>query len=169
MSRKLIQKKVCLLGNFAVGKTSLIRRFVEDQFDDAYLSTIGVKISKKTIILPNYDLNMLIWDLAGDNDFSKTSNMYLRGAVAALIVIDLTRLDTVDSFRFYADQLNKINPNAAIVLIGNKIDLEKKRVVSEETLINISHELGYTYFCTSAKTGFQVDEAFKQLAMSIEV
>lgn len=169
MSKKLIQKKVCLLGNFAVGKTSLIRRFVEGQFDDSYLSTIGVKISRKTVETEEVNLNLLIWDLAGGDDFSKMGNMYLRGAVGALIVIDLTRSDTIESFRFYAKQLRQVNPEAAILLVGNKIDLEKERAISDELLKELSDEERCHFICTSAKTGFQVEEAFQQLANSLEV
>lgn len=169
MSKKLIQKKVCLLGNFAVGKTSLIRRFVEGQFDDSYLSTIGVKVSRKSVSLAEYDMNLLIWDLAGGDDFEKMGNMYLRGAVAAFIVIDLTRPDTIDSFRFYTNQLKIINPDASIVLIGNKVDLEEERAVSNKELAHLSREANCEFLCTSAKTGFQVELAFEKLAMSIEV
>ena len=86
-----VQKKVCLLGDFAVGKTSLIRRYVEDRFDDKYLSTIGVKISRKIVQRPDYALTLLIWDLAGGDDINQLSRRYLLGAVGAILVCDLTR------------------------------------------------------------------------------
>ncbi len=96
-----IQKKVCLLGDFAVGKTSLVRRFVEGRFDDKYLSTIGVKISRKTLARPYGALHLIVWDLAGGEEFGAESS-YLRGAAGALIVGDLTRRETLESFERYA-------------------------------------------------------------------
>lgn len=169
MSKRLIQKKVCLLGNFAVGKTSLIRRFVEGRFDDTYLSTIGVKISRKTITFPEHDLNLLIWDLAGGDDFGKMGNMYLRGAVGALIVIDLTRPETIDSFHFYSKQLLEINPDATIVLVANKVDLEDERQITKADLTAISEKAGCQFVYTSAKTGFQVEAAFQSLAEGVVI
>jgi len=88
----LIQKKVCLLGDFSVGKTSLSERFVYDRFSGRYLSTIGVKISRKPInISKDIMLNMLIWDLAGSEEFSGVQSSYLQGAQGAILVCDLTR------------------------------------------------------------------------------
>lgn len=169
MTKRLIQKKICLLGDFAVGKTSLIRRFVEGQYDDKYLSSIGVKISRKSIEQEDHILNMLIWDLAGGDDFSKMGHSYLRGAVAALIVCDLTRSETLQSFEYYATQLRNINPGAKLLFVGNKADLETERCIKEADLIETSNSLGALYLATSAKTGFQVEEAFQKLAGQIEI
>lgn len=167
MSKRLIQKKVCLLGSFAVGKTSLIRRFVEGKFDESYLSTIGVNISRKTIELEEIDLNLLIWDLAGGDSFNKTKELHLRGAVGALIVIDLTRHETLEYFYHYSQQLKMISPDATIIMVANKVDLESERVISDEDLMLLSAEAGCAIICTSAKTGFQVEEAFFELAKGI--
>jgi small GTP-binding protein len=165
----VIQKKVCLLGDFAVGKTSLIRRFVEDRFDDRYLSTIGVKISRKPVEMGDFTLNLLIWDLAGGDDFSKTGASYLRGAVAGLIVCDLTRPDTLASYEQYASQVRQINPDAILVFTGNKADLTSERVIHEEELLAVTNLLGGSYLDTSAKTGFQVETAFQILAQQIMI
>lgn len=169
MSKRTVQKKVCLLGDFAVGKTSLIRRFVEGRFDDRYLSTIGVKISRKSIDFENYLLNLLIWDLAGGDDFREIGTNYLRGAVGALIVCDLTRYDTLGSFKFYADQLRALNPEAAFVFVGNKVDLEHERRIENADMAEISETYNSPYLCTSAKTGFQVEDAFQLLADRIVI
>lgn len=168
MSR-VVQKKICLLGDFAVGKTSLIRRFVEGRFDDRYLSTIGVKISRKPMEMADFTLNLLIWDLAGGDDFSKTGASYLRGAVAALIVCDLTRPDTLAGFAYYADQMRQINPGTSLLFAGNKADLAEERAITAEELHTISQELGGTYLDTSAKTGHQVELAFDLLAQQIKI
>lgn len=167
MSGRIVQKKVCLLGDFAVGKTSLIRRFIEDRFDDRYLSTIGVKISRKPITFADFTLNLLIWDLAGGDDFSKSGSSYLRGAVAAIIVCDVTRRDTLASYQYYADQIRQINPGAAVIFAGNKTDLIDERVLTIEELQAASQTLGGPYLETSAKTGYQVEAAFQLLARQI--
>lgn len=87
---KVVQKKVCLLGDFAVGKTSLVRRFVEGHFEDKYLSTIGVKVARKSLDRDETKLNLLIWDLVGGNEFSRSETGYLLGTAGALVVCDLT-------------------------------------------------------------------------------
>jgi len=120
LTMRTIQKKVCLLGDFAVGKTSLVRQFIEGQFDDKYLSTIGVKISRKPMLRADHMLNLLIWDLAGGDDYSKMGSHYLRGAVGALIVCDLTRPDTLEALTTYTQQLRDINSETQIVFLGNK-------------------------------------------------
>jgi small GTP-binding protein len=169
MTRLTIQKKVCLLGDFAVGKTSLIRRFVEGRFDDRYLSTIGVKISRKPLEMDEYTLNLLIWDLAGGDDFSKAGASYLRGAVAALIVCDLTRPETLAGYEYYSNQMRQINPDATLIFAGNKADLIEERAVSEEEIQALMTSLEGTYLETSAKTGFQVEDAFQLMAQMIKV
>src|SRR5262249_40683115 len=93
-------KKICLLGEFAVGKTSLVRRFVYNLFDDRYISTIGVRVSRKTVAVPVEtqvaELTMMVWDLAGSEEFNRVSMSYLRGAAGAVLVYDLTRAHTFD-------------------------------------------------------------------------
>jgi small GTP-binding protein len=163
-----VQKKICLLGDFAVGKTSLIRRFVEGRFEDKYLSTIGVKISRQTVERRDYILNLLIWDLAGGDDFSKMGASYLRGAAGALIVCDLTRPKTLEAYAYYAQQLRDINPDTALFFVGNKSDLVDERVISEETLAAAAQTWHTSYLLTSAKEGHQVEDAFRHLADYIE-
>ena len=165
---RVIQKKICLLGDFAVGKTSLVRRFVDGQFDDQYLSTIGVKISRKMVEMPGVTLKMLVWDLAGGDDFQGVGKSYLRGAVAALIVCDVTRRKTLDAFARYAEQMRAQNPNAILLFAGNKIDLVEEREVMDVELQALSESLNGRYLDTSAKTGFQVELAFQQIAEQIE-
>ena len=165
---KIIQKKVCLLGDFAVGKTSLVRRFVEGKFEDKYLSTIGVKISRKSLVRDDYNLNLLIWDLAGGDDFSKAGASYLRGAVGAIIVCDLTRKETLAAYSYYAEQLRAINPQSALIFAANKVDLTAERVIDEDALQDACQALNGTYLLTSAKTGENVENTFGLLATAIE-
>jgi len=166
-ARKVIQKKICLLGDEAVGKTSLMRRYVEARFDDKYLSTVGVTISRKTLVLPSYTMNMLVWDMEGSPNLKKTQVNYLRGAAGALIVCDLSRRETLAAFERYAHQLRALNKNVPFVLIGNKVDLDDRDVLGAE-LEKIAKDLKAPYLLTSAKTGTQVEEAFRILADLIE-
>ncbi|MCA9999712.1 MAG: GTP-binding protein [Anaerolineales bacterium] len=160
----IIQKKICLLGEFAVGKTSLIRRYVEDKFDDKYLSSIGVKVSRKNVALGDDTIKLLIWDLAGGEDYTQSS--YLMGAAGALLVCDVTRADTLTAVIAYEKQLKAINPNATFVLVANKMDLLDNAQLSDEA---IHHALpaAIPVYYTSAKTGHNVEQAFLSLAQQL--
>lgn len=166
---KVVQKKICMLGDFAVGKTSLVRRFVEGRFDDKYLSTIGVKISRKPITYPDYTLNILLWDLAGGDDFSKSQSSYLTGLSGAIIVCDLTREETLAAFERYTQQVQTHNAQAKFVFVANKVDLEAERAISEQVLAQTCQALNGPYLATSAKTGQEVEKAFQMLADQLEV
>jgi small GTP-binding protein len=157
-----------MLGDFAVGKTSLVRRSVEGRFDDKYLSTIGVKISRKTLQRDNHRLELLIWDLAGGEKFIDYKESYLRGAVGALIVCDLTRPETLASLSLYSHQINTLNPAARIVFVGNKLDLNDQRQISNAELADLSKLFRSPYLLTSAKTGKQVENVLLTLADLIE-
>lgn len=160
----VIQKKVCLLGDFAVGKTSLVRRFVEGRFDDKYLSTIGVKISRRTLTIETNTVNLLLWDLAGGDEFSAVENGYLRGAAGALIVCDLTRRDTITSYQRYSQQLRAASPAAVVAFLANKVDLTAQRAISDDELDALCLHLDGPCYQTSAKTGQGVEAAFATLA-----
>ena len=162
-----IQRKICLLGDYGVGKTSLVRRFVEGQFDDRYLSTIGVRISRRTMLRADRQINLLIWDLAGAQEFN-TQLSYLVGVTAALIVCDLTRHETLTSCARYAQQVWAINRAAPLIFVGNKFDLTAARAITETELRTNSELLRGNYILTSAKTGLGVEAAFDQLADRIE-
>lgn len=163
----MLNKKICLLGDFAVGKTSLIRRFVYDKFDDSYLSTIGVKISRKALNLTvagkPLALNMLIWDLAGGEEFSSAMLNYYRGAAGAIIVCDLTRELTLDKMREYARTFLEVNTAAPLVFVGNKVDLAEERVISDEDLALAAQPHNAPIYTSSAKTGESVEELFSRL------
>lgn len=165
----VLQKKVCLLGDFAVGKTSLIRRFVYHRFDDKYLSTIGVKITRKTLEVEDpaggepVELALLLWDLTGGEEFASVMESYLRGAAGAVVVCDLTRPSTLGALSRYAQLFLTTNPGARLVFAANKVDLtDEIRVGGGEVEAAIA-----TYqapcFMTSAKTGQNVEELFQVL------
>ncbi len=166
----IIQKKICLLGEFGVGKTSLIQRFVEGRFDDKYLSTVGVKISRKILKRSYGEMNMLVWDLAGSNGIESSASTYMQGTTGALIVCDLTRRDTLITCENYARQVRTMNPAVKLVFAGNKVDMTKERLVSVPDMLAMLSVFGETtFFLTSAKTGEQVEEAFIDLAEKIDV
>lgn len=162
-----LSTKICLLGDYAVGKTSLVRRFVYNLFEDKYLSTIGVKVSRKVVAVPRGDevieLVLMLWDLAGSEEFDSVRASYLRGASGALVVCDVTQRASLSGVCEYVRQIRAINANAAIVLAANKQDLVEQRVVSEGELVATAADLGAGYFATSARTGLGVEEAFRQL------
>ncbi|HHN94384.1 MAG TPA: GTP-binding protein [Anaerolineae bacterium] len=168
----LLQKKVCLLGDFAVGKTSLVRRFVYDRFDDKYISTIGVKVSRKSLIVPHdggtVRMNMLLWDMAGGEDFSHVHASYLRGAAGAILVCDLTRAETLESMSRYAGDFWSINPTSPLVIVGNKVDLKDMRAITDAELQAVAESHARSpWFTSSAKTGEHVEELFQALGQLI--
>lgn len=163
-------KKICLLGEFGVGKSSLIRRFVESRFDDRYLSTIGVLVSRKSVALDRpapIDLTMMIWDTAGGEPFSTVVRSYYQGAAGALIVCDLTRAETSAALSDYATNLRAVNPQAQLVLVANKVDLVGQREISDDQLTAVSRHLAAPLVLSSARTGEGVEDAFQLLANAI--
>ena len=162
-----ISKKVCLLGDFAVGKTSLVRRFIYDRFEDKYLSTIGVKVSRKKIVVPGYDrsidMDLILWDLAGSEEFFQFRSSYLRGAAGAVLVCDLTRPETLHNLSAYLEDLKQISPKAQVFLAANKIDLGDERRISTSDIETYANSINAPYHLTSAKTGEKVELIFRQL------
>jgi small GTP-binding protein len=163
-----IQKKICILGDFSVGKTSLVERFVYDRFDNKDLKKIGVEISRKSVELGGDRMaHLLLWDLAREENFSGLQANYLRGAAGALLVCDLTRQETLSTLEAYAQQLHAIQPQAQIVIVANKYDLNKQREIDRTDLEITATKLGAPYFLTSAKTGRQVPEVFFTIASKV--
>ena len=162
-----LSKKVCLLGDFAVGKTSLVRRFIYSRFDEKYISTIGVNVSRKTInvIYDNQvvELTIMLWDLAGSEEFSTMRASYLRGASGAVLVCDLTRPESLESVHRYAIHQLSLNPEARLILTANKHDLAGQHRLTEEQIKAAADNLSIPYYLTSARTGAQVDDMFRRL------
>lgn len=164
---RTVSKKVCLLGDFAVGKTSLVRRFVYDLFDDKYISTIGVKISRKTVAVPGEDgavveLTMMLWDLAGSEDFSQIRGSYMRGSAGAILVCDLTRPESLLSLEGNLADLRQIAPEATIILVANKSDSPQQHLLLAQ-VEEAAARLDAACFITSARTGENVEEMFRYL------
>ncbi|MEA3334505.1 MAG: Rab family GTPase [Chloroflexota bacterium] len=173
-----LSKKVCLLGDFAVGKTSLVRRFVHDTFDDKYISTIGVKVSRKTVAVRGEtgvaEVTMMLWDLAGSQEFIRVQNSYLRGASGALLVADLSRPETFASLISYAGTLRDLNSEISLVILANKLDLlvsvnNGADLGIEDELEQVASDLNAPLFFTSALTGERVENAFRSLAQALVI
>lgn len=170
--RKL-SKKICLIGDGGSGKTTLIRKFVFDMFDDKYIHTIGTKVTKKVVMLPeeNIELTLMIWDIQGQkNDLGIKT--YMEGAEGALVVSDVTRLETLDHVPDWIVSFFEVAGQVPVVLLGNKSDLVDKMLFGEDELKFLCNKLkkqGYNAqsMLTSAKTGLNVELAFKTLGKEI--
>lgn len=162
---KDILKKMCVIGDEAVGKTSLIRRFVIDKFDDKYIVTIGTKTSKKTMTIREEDLNvnlkLMIWDILGQQRFEELKKSAYRGASGAFIVLDLTRRETLDSFDTWLSSLFNVVGEIPVIVLANKKDLKVQ--FGKEEIEKLVKDYGFPYYFTSAKTGDKVNEAFNTM------
>ena len=169
-----VKKKICLIGSFAVGKTSLIQRYVYDRFDEKYLTTIGVKISQKALP-PIKDPQsgqiiqhtFLIWDIAGLEKFDRVVTNYFRGAAGALIVADLTRKETIEHISLLYDRFSEISPDADVLVLGNKLDIFKENKQTISALKAKAANFKTDMMLTSAKTGEGVEQAFLNLSQKI--
>ncbi len=173
MKTRNILAKVCLLGDGEVGKTSLIRKFVLDQFRDEYIATVGTKVSKKNLELtfPKYDtkLNMTltIWDILGQRDFSNLHTSFYSGGSGALLVCDLTRKDTLESLNQWIENLFETTGEIPIIILGNKCDLKDDHQVTKDEVSALARNYHTVFMYTSAKTGENVQFTFKSLGTKI--
>lgn len=163
-----VTSKVCVVGDFAVGKTSVIERFVTNQFSDKYLSTVGVKIDTKEIDFPALGVKhkLVIWDVAGSDVFGHTEFAYLRGARGYIYVADGTRPATLHVVEYLRGQIAEKYGPAPSALLVNKRDLVKDWHVSDQRFAALGAEFDFAYK-TSAKTGDDVDKAITRLAERI--
>lgn len=163
-----INKKICMLGDPSVGKTSLVRRFVYNVFDDTNIKSIGVKVSRKTVQISKADhfvtLTMMLWDLAGGEQFDQIKSSYIRSAAGAILVCDLTRAKSLANLHVYIEDLQHSSPNAQLVVAINKSDLINHQEVSLTEIDKVATGYEAPYFLTSAKTGSGVDTLFRHLA-----
>jgi small GTP-binding protein len=161
--------KIILCGDYQVGKTSLIRRFVENRFESDYISTIGVEISKKSVLLSEETkMNFIIWDIAGQEHFTLNRVRFYNGANGAFIVLDRTRQGNISSIaKWYKDIKKAIPRDIPLVVVGNKSDLADEIVISEEEIKEAAKEFGFHYILTSALTGENVSDAFLYIAYRV--
>lgn len=162
----MIKKKICMMGAFAVGKTSLVQRYVKDMFSEKYHTTIGVKIEKKSVTIENEVVELILWDLAGKNGISEMRTTYLRGASGYLLVVDKTRINTIDIALEMNEMAREVLGTVPFIVLLNKWDLEGKWDI-EDTMIDSLRQKKWDIIETSAKTGMGVNQAFELLARNL--
>ncbi len=159
----MIQKKLCMIGAFATGKTSLVGRFVSSIFSDKYLTTVGVKICKKELSIGGQRLSLVLWDLHGEDEFQKVRMSYLRGSAAYMLVVDGTRRATLDTAFALQKEVEDALGSIPFAMLLNKSDLAEEWDI-ETGAIDEAMRRGWLVIRTSAKTGQGVQEAFLSLA-----
>jgi small GTP-binding protein len=159
-----LQRKICMLGGFSVGKTSLVKRYVASVFSETYLTTVGVKIDKKAVALSDRMINLILWDLAGEDDISSLRMSYLRGAAGYVLVADGTRPSTLEVAVSLRQRVEADCGPLPFVLLLNKNDLHDDWAISDTDVGDLQRK-GWWVRSSSARTGEGVDDAFKELAI----
>jgi small GTP-binding protein len=162
--------KICLIGDVGVGKTSLIRRYVLDVFDDKYIATIGTKVTKKEIEVKNPEsgapsrVMLLVWDIMGQPSFREVlREAYFYGVEGAIAVCDVTSKESLGELRYWIKAMTSTTGKVPIVFLGNKCDLKDDMRVTMQDLEVFSMKQGAPAMLTSAKTGYNVESAFSAL------
>jgi small GTP-binding protein len=171
---EVVKLKVCLAGEAQVGKTSIVRRFVLDQFDDHYLQTLGAKVSKKEVVIPRrsggrvYRVAMTVWDVMGTPGIPELMREgYFYEAQGIIAVCDATRRNTLMALADWEKGLSGVCPGIPWVVLANKADLADRLEVTEADLADFVGDRSWHHLFTSAKTGKGVEEAFRALALEI--
>lgn len=161
-----IRYKLVLFGKASVGKTSLVDRFINNKFQADYISTLGYNVYEKQVIHEKMQISLMIYDIGGQEQFRELRKRYAQGANTAIIVFDITNRESYNAVPNWRQDLKLFAGEIPFIIIGNKVDLEDSRQVSNEEAMQLSFQLGaLDFFETSAKTGEKVDEAFIQLAI----
>ncbi len=159
--------KVCVIGDGAVGKTSLIIRYTEGHFRESYLMTVGTSFAVKALDLDGTQVKLQLWDLAGQPHFSSVRPVFYRGSVGGILVFDVTRRETYNNIHTWFNEFSQVTGQLPFVLLANKVDLVDQRQVSTEEGLGYAQKNGWLYFETSAKDGKNVTEAFRQIAQQV--
>jgi small GTP-binding protein len=162
----LVKKKICLLGSYGVGKTSLVARFVHSMFADKYHTTVGVKIDKKVLTVDGQELTLMLWDMAGEEDGAPVKLNQVRDAAGYFLVVDGTRSKTLDVARGIQQRVETEIGARPFLLLVNKADVRETWEVAESAWGDLTGA-GWTILETSAKNGQHVEEAFLSLASRI--
>lgn len=167
MMPKTIVKKICLLGNGKVGKTSLIRKFVFDTFNDKYIKTFGTKVTKKKLTIQHsngkWNLTFLIWDILGQKMHDRLHSAYYKGAAGSFIVCDVTRKETLESLTDWINVFHSVAQKQPVIFLGNKRDLLDDAEFGAEELEELASKFNVPFYLTSAKSGESVEKAFYNL------
>lgn len=167
---KYFRRKICLLGDGGVGKTSLIRRFVEDVFDDKYVTTLGTKVTMKELNIESLQnkqhlkMTLMIWDIMGQKELKRLLLSFYKGAKGALIVADITRKETLESIKDWIQSLHNCVGKVPVLFLLNKSDLMDQTRIKQDEIMDLAKKHDTSFLFTSAKTGKNVDKAFKRLS-----
>ena len=161
-----LQKKICMLGGFSVGKTSLVKRYVESVFSETYLTTVGVKIDKKTVNLDDRAVTLILWDVAGEDDISTVRMTYLRGCAGYVLVADGTRPSTLEVALSLRERVEAEHGRLPFVLLLNKSDLQEQWAIGGAEVDDL-RQAGWSVRSSSARTGEGVEDAFRELAVRV--
>ena len=156
----MLKKKICIVGSFGVGKTSLVRRFVDSIFDESYLATVGVKIDRKDVRIGPTAVTLVLWDLAGEDDLAQLNVSHLRGSSGYILVADGCRATTLAKAIDIQGRIAQLLGPLPFVIVVNKADLRDQWEVKGAMV----EERGWATFETSAKSGSGVEEMFQHLA-----
>jgi small GTP-binding protein len=162
----MIQKKICMVGAFATGKTSLVARFVRSIYSDVYQTTLGVKIDKKLVNLDNQEVGLILWDLHGEDELQKVRMSYLRGTSGYFLVVDGTRRSTFEVALALQAKVEETIGAVPFILVLNKLDLQADWELEEGAIAQVIQQ-GWTVIESSAKTGLGVEEAFLTLTQKM--
>ena len=161
-----MKKKICMLGAFAVGKTSLVQQYVNSIFSDKYHTTVGVKIEKTTVIMDDTSVDLIIWDLHGEDDFQHVRLSYLKGSSGLIYVVDGTRKKTLATALNLRQIAQHTIGKVPFILVINKLDIKDQWEIDSEMLTDLKNQK-IPFVMTSAKTGDEVNTAFKILTQKM--
>ena len=160
-----IYLKILLIGDTSVGKTSILCKYIDDEFSDTYLSTIGIEFKIKPLIINGKKVLLRIWDTSGQERYRSITQNFYRNANGILFIFDITKKETFDNIKIWlTDSENCEDNKVTKMLIGNKIDLENKRKIDNETIKKFAEKKEMKYFEASAKEGINIDNIFRELA-----
>jgi small GTP-binding protein len=160
----IVRYKIILFGSASVGKTSVVERFINNRFEDEYLSTLGYNVYEKIILYGSNEISLMIFDIGGQERFRELRKKYAEGADCAFIMYDITNAESFAEVENWVSDLREFAGPIPFILIGNKADLAQRQI-STEAAQTLSSKIGaLDFFETSAKTGHGVENAFVQLA-----
>lgn len=162
----MLQKKICMVGAFATGKTSLVARFVKSIYSDIYHTTVGVKIDKKVVTIQDQQINLILWDIHGEDDFQEVRMSYLRGSSGYLLVVDGTRRQTLSKAINLQQRVEATIGSVPFILIVNKVDLIDNWEIDDVAIDELSQK-HWSVIKGSAKTGLGVEQAFVSLTQKM--
>lgn len=160
--------KLLLIGDSGVGKTCILFRFSDDAFNNTFISTIGIDFKIKTIDLRGKKIKLQIWDTAGQERFHTITTSYYRGAMGIMLVYDITNAKSFENIAKWLRNIQEhANEDVEKMILGNKCDMDDKRVISKERGETIARENGIQFLETSAKTNVNIEKAFVDLSETI--